>query len=77
MTKNSLVTSRLEEVEVSVVSFIYFFKDFVYLFMREREREREAETQAEGEVGSIQGARCGTRSRVTRIRPGLKVVLNR
>ena len=33
-----------------------FFKDFVYLFMRDREKEREAETQAEGEAGSMQGA---------------------
>ena len=29
--------------------------------------EREAETQAEGEAGSMRGARCGTRSRVSRI----------
>ena len=28
-----------------------FFKDFIYLLMRER--EREAETQAEGEAGSM------------------------
>ena len=27
----------------------FFFKDFIYLFMRDREREREAETQAEEE----------------------------
>ena len=27
-----------------------------------RDTEREAETQAEGEAGSLQGARCGTRS---------------
>ena len=33
------------------------------------EREREAETQAEGEAGSMQGARRGTRSRVSRITP--------
>ena len=37
-----------------------FFKDFIYLFMRDTEREggreREAETQAEGEAGSMQGA---------------------
>ena len=33
-----------------------FFKDFIYLFMRDREREREAETQAEGEADSMQGA---------------------
>ena len=30
-------------------------------------RQREAETQAEGEAGSMQGARRGTRSRVSRI----------
>ena len=42
-----------------------FVLDFIYLFMR----KREAETQAEGEAGSMQGARRGTRSRVSRIRP--------
>ena len=31
--------------------------------------EREAQTQAEGEAGSMQGARCGTRSRDSRIIP--------
>ena len=41
---------------------------FIYSWETEREREREAETQAEGEAGSMQGARCGTRSRVSRIR---------
>ena len=35
-------------------------------------REREAETQAEGEAGSMQGARCGTQSRVSRITPWAK-----
>ena len=45
--------------------FLLFFKDFIYLFMK----EREAETQAEGEAGSMQGAQCGTRSRVSRITP--------
>ena len=30
--------------------------------MRDPERERMAEIQAEGEVGSMQGARCGTPS---------------
>ena len=34
------------------------FKDFIYLFMRDT--QREAETQAEGEAGSLPGARCGT-----------------
>ena len=36
------------------------------------EREREAETQAEGEAGSMQGARRGIRSRVSRIAPWAK-----
>ena len=35
--------------------FISFFKDFIYLFMRDTEKGRD--TQAEGEVGSLQGAR--------------------
>ena len=34
--------------------------------------EREAKTQAEGEAGSVQGARHGTRSRVSRIAPWAK-----
>ena len=34
-----------------------------------RDTEREAETQAEGEAGSMQGARRGTQSPVSRIRP--------
>ena len=34
-----------------------FFKDYIYLFMRDT--EREAETQAVGEAGSLQGARRG------------------
>ena len=34
-----------------------------------RDTQREAETQAEGEVGSMQGARCGTRPRDSRITP--------
>ena len=36
---------------------------------REREREREAETQAEGEAGSLQGARCRTRSQDPGVTP--------
>ena len=51
----------------AAVIIIIIFKGFIYLFMRHR--QREAETQAEGEAGSMQGARCGTRSRVSRIMP--------
>ena len=42
------------------INLFFPFKDFIYLFMRDT--EREAETQAEGEAGSLQGARCGTQS---------------
>ena len=49
--------------------YIYFLKIFIYLFVKDREREREAETQAEGEAGSMQGARCGTRSQDSKIMP--------
>ena len=50
-------------------TFVFFFFLRFYLFIHERHREREAETQAEGEAGSMQGARCGTRPRVSRITP--------
>ena len=36
---------------------------------REREKKREAETQAEGEAGSMPGARRRTQSRDSRIAP--------
>ena len=42
---------------ISYFTYI-FFKDFIYLFIRET--ENKAETQAEGETGSMQGAQCGT-----------------
>ena len=45
-------------------SFVFVLQ-IIYLFIHERQREREAETQAEGEAGSMQGARHGTRSRVS------------
>ena len=42
-----------------------FFRDFIYLFMRDT--QREAETQAEEEAGSLWGAQCGTWSQDPRI----------
>ena len=36
------------------------YKFFLRFYLLMREREREEETQAEGEAGSLQGARCGT-----------------
>ena len=44
----------------------FFFLRF-YLLIRERHTQREAETQAQGEAGSMQGARRSTRSRVSRV----------
>ena len=45
--------------------------------MRDTETEREAETQAEGEAGSIQGARCvGLDPGSPGSHPGLKAALN-
>ena len=41
-------------------SFLFFFFFKIYLFIHDRHIEREVETQAEGEAGSMQGARCGT-----------------
>ena len=41
-------------------SFIFLFFKRFYLFIHERHTQREVETQAEGEAGSMQGARCGT-----------------
>ena len=60
---------KAERCSRNVYFFIIllFFKDFIYLFMRDT--ERESETQTEGETGSMQGAPRGTRFRVSRIRP--------
>ena len=45
-------------------NYYYFFKDFIYLFMRDTQIERQ---RHRGEAGSMQGARCGTQSRDPRI----------
>ena len=42
---------------------------FSNLFIHEGHIEKEAETQVGGEAGSMQGARYGTRFRVSRIMP--------
>ena len=49
---------------------LIFFKDFIYLFMRDT--EREAETQAEGEAGSLQGTSAGLNPRILESRPEQK-----
>ena len=40
--------------DLNVNVLVYFFKAFMYLFMRDT--EKKGETQAEGEAGSMQGA---------------------
>ena len=50
---------------------ISFFKDFIYLFMRDTERDRGRD-KAEGEAGYMQGAWRGTQSQVSRITPWAK-----
>ena len=47
------------------VSYLFVFKGFIYLFIRDT--ERKAETHAEKEAVSLQGAQCGTQSQDPRI----------
>ena len=49
--------------------YLFLLKYFIYLFMRDTHTDAEEQTQAEGEAGSMQGARHGTQSQVSRIRP--------
>ena len=51
----------------SFLFFSFLFFSRFYLFIHER--EGEAETQAEGEAGSMQGARHGTRFQVSGVTP--------
>ena len=51
---------------------IYFFKKILFIHethTHTHTHTHESETQAEREAGSMQGARHGTRSQVSRIRP--------
>ena len=64
--------------EFLVQSCLFFFMFFYFLLHFKNNlfmRHREAETW-EGEAGSTWGAQRGTWSRVSRISPGLKTVLN-
>ena len=61
---------------------LFFFKDCIYLLIRdtererERERERQAETQGEGEAGSMQGPDLGLHPGSPGSCPRLQAVLN-
>ena len=48
------------------MSFLFFFKDFIYLFMRDTERGRDT---SRGRSRLHAGSRCGTRSQDSRITP--------
>ena len=54
-------------LNLSQINKMLFLK--FYLFITERHTEREAETKAEGEAGSMQGARCRTRSQDPGVTP--------
>ena len=45
-----MIVSTFDIVNIAATN-ILFFKDFIYLFMRDT--QTEAETQAEGEAGSV------------------------
>ena len=68
-------------LDVSVLSFYFYllFLKIFYLFIHKRDRvcERGAETQAEGEAGSMQGARLETPSGSPGSHSELKAALNR
>ena len=64
--------SNLMTCSQSLVLTIFFFKDFIYLIMRDRERERHRQRQSpcsEPDVGLDPGSPGS--------RPGLKAALNR
>ena len=54
---------KLESVYKGLENIKLLFLKIFYLFIHERHRE----AQAEGETGSMQGSRRGTRSRVSRV----------
>ena len=51
---NAAATVHIQKMNLNTCLRSFFFKAFIYLFMRDT--QREAETQAEGEAGSMQGA---------------------
>ena len=62
--------AALRKYRVSTLYQIYqiyrFFK-ILFIYSLETQGKRKSETQAEEEAGSMQGARPGTRSQVSRI----------
>ena len=67
LAPQTLILALQAGMIISFLLKIFFFKDFIYLNMRDT--HREGETRAEGEGGSLRGARRGTRSLDPKIRP--------
>ena len=61
----SIVIGSIGTHMVQVVLLSLFFGKILFIYSCDTQREGKAETEA----GSMQGARCGTRSRDSRIRP--------
>ena len=68
-TSWSHFTDKLMLREAKQQNFFFFLRFYLFIHENTQRGEREAEIQAEGEAGSMQGARHGTRSQVSRIRP--------
>ena len=54
------VRAKTGELWVKSTIYLFIFKGFIYLFMRDT--EEEAEIYAEGEAGSLRGVWCETLS---------------
>ena len=53
----------------NIFQTFFFLKKILFIYSWETQSRREAETQAEREVGSMQGTRCGTWYRDSRMMP--------
>ena len=60
----------------SILGFLLFFKDFMYLFMRDTGREREAETGRGKKQAPCRGPDVGLDPGSPGSCPGLKEALN-
>ena len=73
--ENGIFTDGRFSLNTHMEKWTFIYLRF-YLFMRDIEKERGAEAQAGEEAGTMQGAQCGTQSRIPRITPRLKAALN-
>ena len=64
-----LSRGRREHFYLGITGKAFVFYSFIHLFIHLFIHERHTHIQAEGEAGSMQGARCGALSQVSRITP--------